>query len=156
MFSRLTIYFIFFVIIIFIRSSNRIGSLSYILILIMIHIGSKKIKQLSVTKNIKPIQGIIKPSALITFILFSLFSEMLHGTIHLATWNDRNDFSLLQISPVEKTTWKCLIKKESVEFNAFSLLILCEFFSYLKKTCQSFEVTNKEIPAKNYKNIEIQ
>ena len=42
-------------------------------------------------------------------------------------------------------------KKESNEFNVFFLLILFEFCSYLKQTCQPFKVTKLEILAKSLK-----
>lgn len=42
--------------------------------LMIVHVESKRIKRLSTTKNIKPSKGFIKPTALVTFIIFLLCS----------------------------------------------------------------------------------
>ena len=51
-----------------------IASALYIVKLKIIHIDSKKIKQLSVKVNIKPARSFIKPTVLVFFTIFTPFS----------------------------------------------------------------------------------
>ena len=53
----------------------------------ILYFESKKLRRLSITKNIKPKQGFIKPTALVTFIIFTPLSLTALGTIHFAPSN---------------------------------------------------------------------
>lgn len=53
----------------------------------ILYIDVKKIKRLSVTKNIKTTRGLQKPTTLVTFIIFTPLNQMLLGTIHFAPSN---------------------------------------------------------------------
>ena len=53
----------------------------------IIYIHSKKIRRISITKYIKPKRGFMKPTVLVSFIIFTPFSQMLLNTIHFASSN---------------------------------------------------------------------
>lgn len=53
----------------------------------ILYIDVKKIKRLSVTKNIKTTRGLQKQTTLVTFIIFTPLNQMLLGTIHFAPSN---------------------------------------------------------------------
>ena len=67
--------------------NDKSNSVLYITRLMILYFESKKLRRLSITKNIKPKQGFIKPTALVTFIIFTPLSLTTLGTIHFEPSN---------------------------------------------------------------------